>query len=65
MRSKNVVQKVWKMGVFLEKLSLFTGPLCIQQNVLAWKMIARHHSRVHRTLRQWAREKYSCCGSRR
>jgi hypothetical protein len=38
------------MGLFLEKPPLLGHPLFRWQDVLWWKMIARHHSKVHWTL---------------
>jgi hypothetical protein len=38
-----------KMFVFLEKSPLFASSLCKRQGVVAWKMIACHHSKVHPT----------------
>jgi hypothetical protein len=34
---------------FPQKQQLFDLTLCRQQDVLSWKMIAHHHSMVHRT----------------
>jgi len=36
-----------KMGLFLEKPTLLAHPLFRWQDGLSWKMIARHHSKVH------------------
>jgi hypothetical protein len=37
------------MRLFLEKPHLFANALCRQRDVLSWKMIARHHAKVHPT----------------
>jgi hypothetical protein len=37
------------MGLFLKKSALFAYSFSRQKGVLSWKMIARHHSQVHRT----------------
>jgi len=48
-RSQNVTERWPKIRLFLKKSALFDHPLCRQVDVLWWKMIARHHSKVHRT----------------
>jgi len=48
-RSQNGTRKLPKMRLFLGKSTLFVHPLCRQQGVLSWKMIACHHSKVHLT----------------
>ena len=42
--------KIVKMRHFPQKPQLFDVTLCRQQNVLSWKMIARHHSKVQLTV---------------
>jgi hypothetical protein len=39
------------MCLFLGKSALFGHPLDRLEGVLSWKVIARHHSKVHPTLR--------------
>jgi hypothetical protein len=39
--------EIVKNASFSSKPQLFDLTLCRQQNVLAWKMIARHHDPVH------------------
>ena len=49
MRSQNGAEERPKMCLFLRKSPLFAHPLWRQVDVLSWKMIARHHSKVHWT----------------